>query len=640
MADVLAYTYAAIEKADKNDDGTLTVYGKATDDSIDIDQQICDDEWLKRAMPDWFTTGGNVREQHSNIAAGVATDYELKSDGHYITALVVDPTSVKKVEAGVLKGFSIGIRGPRVIRDTKAAGGRIVDGQIIEISLVDRPANPNAKLILAKSVDGDLVKFDDAQERDDHGRWTSGAGSDSGVTAEPATGSGAPGVAGQTGGSVPSYVQEGSNNGTAKVDGARASAAIASMRDAVDKYRSAGVSDGILSRATSALDNAEQAHREGNSDAARSYFDSAHNTLTMGINANNFEVGNTGSQVTQAAIDHSSSIVYGAPNDSASVSSGFVVPPIRSAGKSTIPTPKDVARMVNKNTEPVEEEAVVVEEPTEEVIEEVVIEEVDTQPIEIDESEKAAALLNVTKSFIADLNKFDKDTYDRARKELSNLIIVEANEMADEGHDERESIEELLGAVKHLFRWYEGEAENGEVSNATVMPEGRIEEIMLSAEMDKADMADGGCDHDCEDCAAGKGCADKSCKCDTADISAGKSVEIDDATTVAIIEKAVEQAKKSVIDEIDLLKSALQAATVEQDRLADELATAKKAAVAGGPKRSVITKAQHDVNALRQKAAEYQLKSAATTDPVLAQGYRDLASELNEKASKEMNPNG
>jgi hypothetical protein len=79
---------------------------------------------------------------------------------------------------------------------------------------------------------------------------------------------------------------------------------------------------------------------------------------------------------------------------------------------------------------------------------------------------------------------------------------------------------------------------------------------------------------------------------------------------------------------------------VEQDRLADELATAKKATVAGGPKRSVITKAQHEVNALRQKAAEYQLKSAATTDPVLAQGYRDLADEINKKASKEMNPNG
>lgn len=154
MALDLAQSYAAIVKSEKQSDGTLKVYGKATDDAIDIDQQICDADWLKRAMPDWFESGGNIREQHSNIASGVATEYEEKADGHYITALVVDPVSVKKVETGVLKGFSIGIRGPRVVRDTKAAGGRIVDGQIVEVSLVDRPANPNAKMVIAKAADG------------------------------------------------------------------------------------------------------------------------------------------------------------------------------------------------------------------------------------------------------------------------------------------------------------------------------------------------------------------------------------------------------------------------------------------------------------------------------------------------------
>ncbi len=82
-------------------------------------------------------------------------EYELKRDGHYITALVVDPVSVKKVETGVLKGFSIGIKNPRVTRDKVAANGRIVDGQIVEVSLVDRPANPNCQLVLAKSAMGE-----------------------------------------------------------------------------------------------------------------------------------------------------------------------------------------------------------------------------------------------------------------------------------------------------------------------------------------------------------------------------------------------------------------------------------------------------------------------------------------------------
>lgn len=162
-------SYFSIEKADRNADGTMTVYGKATDDSLDIDQQICDGDWLKRAMPAWFKSGGNIREQHSNIAAGVAKEYEAKADGHYIGVLVVDPVSVKKVDAGVLKGFSVGIKNPRVVRDSKAANGRIIDGQIVEVSLVDRPANPNCQLVLAKSVDGekDLVQVEELHEKEE-----------------------------------------------------------------------------------------------------------------------------------------------------------------------------------------------------------------------------------------------------------------------------------------------------------------------------------------------------------------------------------------------------------------------------------------------------------------------------------------
>ena len=155
-----AYAYAQIIKQEKQDDGTLLVYGKATDDALDIDNQICDAGWLNKAMPEWFKSGGNIREQHSNIAAGVAKELDSKDDGHYISALVVDPNSIKKVEAGVLKGFSIGIRSPRIVRDNKAANGRIIDGTIVEISLVDRPANPNAKLMLAKSDGTEMVEVE------------------------------------------------------------------------------------------------------------------------------------------------------------------------------------------------------------------------------------------------------------------------------------------------------------------------------------------------------------------------------------------------------------------------------------------------------------------------------------------------
>jgi hypothetical protein len=181
----LTTAYFEIIKSDKRDDGTLMVYGKATDDSLDIDQQICDPLWLDRAMPEWFKSGGNIREQHSSIAAGVAKEYEKKADGHYIHALVVDPISVKKVDNGVLKGFSIGIKSPRVVRDQKAANGRIIDGQIVEVSLVDRPANPNCQLVLAKSVEGESGMWkteeliEKEQTREANGRFGPSTSSDS-----------------------------------------------------------------------------------------------------------------------------------------------------------------------------------------------------------------------------------------------------------------------------------------------------------------------------------------------------------------------------------------------------------------------------------------------------------------------------
>ena len=152
--------YASILKFEDQEDGTLLVHGKATDDTLDSDEQVCDPAWLERAMPEWFKFG-NIREQHSSIAAGVATEYKNEGSEHFITAHVVDPSSIKKVKAGVLKGFSIGIRRPRVVKDNKAIGGRIIDGQIVEISLVDRPANPACTLTIAKTVDSELVQVEE-----------------------------------------------------------------------------------------------------------------------------------------------------------------------------------------------------------------------------------------------------------------------------------------------------------------------------------------------------------------------------------------------------------------------------------------------------------------------------------------------
>lgn len=145
--------YAEIVKAERDENGDLVVYGRATGPDLDLDKQVCDPNWLKQAMPEWFRSGANVREQHSSIAAGVGTEIAEKPDGGWdLKALVVDPVSARKVERGVLKGYSVGIRNPKVVKDATAPGGRIVGGQIVEVSLVDRPANPTCTLTLAKAL--------------------------------------------------------------------------------------------------------------------------------------------------------------------------------------------------------------------------------------------------------------------------------------------------------------------------------------------------------------------------------------------------------------------------------------------------------------------------------------------------------
>ena len=156
-----AVGWAPIIKSEKTADGTLRVTGKAADSSVDRDYQIADEAWLDKAMGAWYgePDGGNIREQHDGKrAVGTAIEYRKGDDGvHYITAEIVDPVTVAKIDKNVLKGFSWSARNARVTVDKSAAGGRIVDGQIYEVSVVDRPANPGCRFTIAKAdgPDGD-----------------------------------------------------------------------------------------------------------------------------------------------------------------------------------------------------------------------------------------------------------------------------------------------------------------------------------------------------------------------------------------------------------------------------------------------------------------------------------------------------
>lgn len=165
--------YAPITKSERGDDGNLYVYGKMTGPDLDLDGQRMDPAWLQTAVPEWFNTGANLRLMHQAIAVGKGTELEQQGDDWWLTAKVVDPAAQKLVDEGVLAGFSIGIKAPKLRKDASAPNGIICGGQIVENSLVDRPCNETAKLVLAKMVGADLVEVEeltkDANAVDDAG---------------------------------------------------------------------------------------------------------------------------------------------------------------------------------------------------------------------------------------------------------------------------------------------------------------------------------------------------------------------------------------------------------------------------------------------------------------------------------------
>ncbi len=151
--EVIYVPIASVTKVEKGPEGSLYVYGKGTGGEIDLDEQIVDPDFARKAVQEWFESWGNIRQMHSGSLppAGKAVEMEPKEDGSiWLKTKVVEPTAQKLVEEGVYQAYSIGIARPRIVRDIKARHGRVVDGRVVEFSLVDNPALPSAKFTIAK----------------------------------------------------------------------------------------------------------------------------------------------------------------------------------------------------------------------------------------------------------------------------------------------------------------------------------------------------------------------------------------------------------------------------------------------------------------------------------------------------------
>lgn len=146
--------FVPITKSIENIDGSRTVFGVMSDETLDLDQQIIDYGWLKSAAPDWFGKWANIREQHAPIAIGKGQTLDLNDQDHaaILASKIVDEQAVRKVDEGILSGYSVGIKDARVVHDTAAPNGRIVGGKLVEVSLVDHPANESCKVSVVKAA--------------------------------------------------------------------------------------------------------------------------------------------------------------------------------------------------------------------------------------------------------------------------------------------------------------------------------------------------------------------------------------------------------------------------------------------------------------------------------------------------------
>ncbi|MDI9846558.1 hypothetical protein QM467_00640 [Rhodoblastus sp. 17X3] len=144
------HVYGRLRKVEEDDDGLLHITGIASTEEVDRSGEIVLASAIRKAIPDFMAHGtGALRSMHGLDAAGKVDHVEIDDKNRtLIEATVVDPVAIKKVQTGVLKGLSIG--GKVLGRDPK-------NSKIItkiawsELSLVDRPANPEAVLDLWKA---------------------------------------------------------------------------------------------------------------------------------------------------------------------------------------------------------------------------------------------------------------------------------------------------------------------------------------------------------------------------------------------------------------------------------------------------------------------------------------------------------
>jgi HK97 family phage prohead protease len=141
----MVHFYGDIQKVDAEQ---RMVWGYASTEAVDASGEVILKSAIEDALEDYLKWA-NIREMHGLSAVGTAEEATVDDKGLYIGAKVVDNAAWAKVQARVYRGFSVG--GKTLARDPK--NRKIITKIALhEISLVDRPQNPEARFDVWKAA--------------------------------------------------------------------------------------------------------------------------------------------------------------------------------------------------------------------------------------------------------------------------------------------------------------------------------------------------------------------------------------------------------------------------------------------------------------------------------------------------------
>ena len=125
------------------------------------------------ATKDWLASYPAVRLQHrpdSPIGKGLEC-WQDPDGSTWVKSEIVDPAAQRLVRKGVLRAYSVGIANPQTQKSARAPRYEIVGGRLIELSVVDSPANARCGVeIVGKSAAGVPVFLGKAWKRGKDGK--------------------------------------------------------------------------------------------------------------------------------------------------------------------------------------------------------------------------------------------------------------------------------------------------------------------------------------------------------------------------------------------------------------------------------------------------------------------------------------